>query len=262
MSGFDSDWLTLREPADRKARNRAVLEAAAAHVASGPGAVADLGCGTGSTFRALDPHLRPDTPWTFVDDDAALLARARLLLPPLSRERVRVHTADLAQLDDGVLDTAALVTASALFDLVSLRFIEEFAERMTRRGLALYAALTVDGRIEWDSPHPLDGDIVRRFSLDQRRDKGFGPGLGGDAAALLEAAFVSKGYRVQSATSDWTLDAGDLALQDAFHAGLAAPARAAMDGEVDDWLRHRAEAARAGAGLRVGHRDMLALPPT
>ncbi|BDA86454.1 trans-aconitate methyltransferase [Aureimonas sp. SA4125] len=261
MSGFESDWLSLREPADRAARASELLEAAAAHVASGQGAVVDLGCGTGSTFRALDPQLRPETPWVFVDDDEALLARAHMLLPPAGRDRVRLHTADLAGFDDEIFQTAALVTASAVFDLVSSSFIEDLAERMARRGLALYAALTVDGRIVWDSPHPLDDEIVKAFSLDQQRDKGFGPGLGGGAAVLLEAAFVARGYRVQSATSDWTLGVGDLALQDAFHEGLAAPARAAMHDEVTGWLRHRRETARAGCGVRVGHRDMLALPP-
>jgi SAM-dependent methyltransferase len=262
MSGFESDWLSLREPADRRARDPKLLAAAAAHVASTPGAVVDLGCGTGSTFRALDALLPVATPWIFVDDDAALLARAHALQAPADRERVRLHRADLTGLGNEAFDTAALVTASALFDLVSERFIGTLAGQMAGRGLALYSALTVDGRIAWDSPHPLDEAIVAAFSRDQQRDKGFGPGLGGDAAAVLEAAFAAEGYAVQSSTSDWTLGAGDLALQDAFHAGLAEPARAAMDEQaIADWLGHRAEAARAGAGVRVGHRDMLALPP-
>lgn len=261
MSGFESDWLSLREPADRLARDPKLLAAAADHVASTPGSVVDLGCGTGSTFRALDPLLPAATAWTFVDDDQVLLARAHALQRPDDRERIRLHPADLAGLEDGLVETAALVTASALFDLVSRRFIEDFAAQMAGRGRALYAALTVDGRIAWDSPHPLDEEIVAAFSRDQQRDKGFGPGLGGDAAALLEAAFVDRGYAVQAAPSDWTLGVGDLALQDAFHAGLAAPARAGMDEEVRDWLRHREETARDGAGVRVGHRDMLAIPP-
>ncbi|GGD41641.1 class I SAM-dependent methyltransferase [Aureimonas glaciei] len=261
MSGFESDWLSLREPADRRARDRDLLTMAADHASTARGAVVDLGCGTGSTFRALDGLLAEGTPWIFVDDDAALLARAQALQAPSARARVRLHPADLAALDDGLFDTAAMVTASALFDLVSQRFIDAFADRMASRGLAVYAALTVDGRIAWDSPHPLDGEIVEAFTADQRRDKGFGPGLGGDAAARLDEAFLARGYTVRSAPSDWTLGADDLALQEAFHAGLAGPAGAAMGGKVGDWLRHRADAARAGARVRVGHRDMLALPP-
>ncbi len=261
MSGFEADWLTLREPADRLARDRQLLAAAAAHVSARRGAVIDLGCGTGSTFRALDPLLEAENRWVFVDDDQTLLDRARELQPPAARKRILLHPADLASLDDALFADAALVTASALFDLVSARFIEEFAGRMRARSLAVYAALTVDGRVVWERPHPLDDEIAKAFSEDQRRDKGFGPGLGGDAALALESAFHAIGYEVRSASSDWHLASGNLVLQDVFHAGFAAPARSMLnDEDIAGWLHHRAEAARAGARVRIGHRDMLALP--
>ncbi|MDY8109386.1 class I SAM-dependent methyltransferase [Fulvimarina sp. 2208YS6-2-32] len=261
MSGFEAGWLSLREPADRRARNETLLLAASGFVSGRDGAIVDLGCGTGSTFRALDPVCAGGQSWVFVDDDPRLLERARELQPADARKRIALRRADLSMLDDGLFEGASLVTASALFDLVSERFIEAFARAMRDRGLALYSALSVDGRIAWDSPHALDGAVVAAFTADQRRDKGFGEGLGADAAIGLERAFEAEGYAVRSARSDWVLGRGDVALQDAFHEGFAGPAQDRLgEDEIAAWLRHRAEAARAGSTVRIGHRDMLALP--
>ena len=55
MSGFSADWLTLREPADHRARNPALVEALARHLGGRAVRVTDLGCGTGSNLRALAP---------------------------------------------------------------------------------------------------------------------------------------------------------------------------------------------------------------
>ena len=59
MSGFSAEWLALREPYDRRARNADVLDAVRRHFAGQTAiAVVDLACGTGSTVRALGPHCR------------------------------------------------------------------------------------------------------------------------------------------------------------------------------------------------------------
>ena len=54
MSGFDKDWLTLRESADLRARDPQLLATAIGAIerAAHP-CVLDIGCGTGSTYRAL-----------------------------------------------------------------------------------------------------------------------------------------------------------------------------------------------------------------
>ncbi|EAU42425.1 hypothetical protein FP2506_06286 [Fulvimarina pelagi HTCC2506] len=262
MSGFEADWLTLREPADRRARNPILLEAAAAYALEKIGPIVDLGCGTGSTFRALDPLTANGRSWIFVDDDPRLLDRALEALPATANERVTLQRADLAQPTETLFAGAALVTASALFDLVSSAYIVELAQALRRENVGLYTALTVDGRVEWEKPHALDEIIVEAFARDQKTDKGFGEGLGGDAAAVLDDAFRAEGFSIRSSTSDWLLGADDAELQDAFHKGFAQTARARLDAEdLEEWLAFRASAAREGAMVRVGHRDCLAFPP-
>ena len=76
MNAFSADWLALREPYDRFARNPAVLAAVADAVADLPSLrIVDLACGTGSTMRAIAPHLSPRQSWRLVDNNLSLLAR-------------------------------------------------------------------------------------------------------------------------------------------------------------------------------------------
>ena len=72
MSGFSASWLALREPYDVAARNREVLDTmAAAFAGVAPLAVTDLGCGTGSTLRAISPLLPASQSWRLADNDEA-----------------------------------------------------------------------------------------------------------------------------------------------------------------------------------------------
>ena len=80
MSGFSIEWLSLREPYDRVARNATVLDAvASAFLDQTAISVVDLACGTGSTLRAAGPHLPPRQSWRLIDNDLGLLARASTL---------------------------------------------------------------------------------------------------------------------------------------------------------------------------------------
>lgn len=151
MTGFSSEWLALRAPADDAARDENLLRRAAR--LAGDGLIADIGGGTGASFRALSP-LAPDARWRVLDADAALLSH----LPDDARvEGVEV---DLAA-DPGVIFAGAprLVTASAFFDLASRDWIEDFADRLVASGAALYAALTYDGREDW-TPKPDRKSVV------------------------------------------------------------------------------------------------------
>ena len=85
MSGFSIDWLDLREGADRRARADKLLEQARHWLQSDAAGeseirVVDLGAGTGSTLRAFATgcSAQESLSWHLVDQDAQLLAQARL----------------------------------------------------------------------------------------------------------------------------------------------------------------------------------------
>lgn len=261
MSGFDTQWLDLREPADHAARDPALLDAARAHLLAGGDAVlaVDLGSGTGSTLRAFGPDTR-SLRWRLVDNDPRLLEAAVSRLADFrSVERIE---ADLACLPPRILDGARLVTASALFDLVSRRFVADLAARLAERRIALYAGLNYDGRMAWDPPRPEDEALVAALNAHQTGDKGFGPALGPDAAEALREAFERLGYGVRIAPSPWRLGPADRALRQELTDGFLDAV--ADTGRVDPASIARWREARAAepATCEVGHWDVLALPPS
>ncbi|MBN9063036.1 MAG: hypothetical protein BGP06_17965 [Rhizobiales bacterium 65-9] len=283
MSGFSADWLALREPADHAARNGDVLADVARHVAGRDHlSIIDLGCGAGSNLRgfALSLPARRQS-WTLIDYDAALLkaARERLIAWADETEELgeellieksgKTLTIDFRQADlNADMERIAgwrpdLVTAAALFDLVSPAWIDRFAAALARWKLPLYTVLVYDGREQWTPPHPLDAAIHDAFLAHQRRDKGFGPSAGPDAARLMEAAFSKQNYRVASGESPWRLGVEDAALIAQLAGGVASAAAETglPAADVEQWRAFRETAARApGASARVGHRDLFTAP--
>src|SRR5690606_21752378 len=157
--------------------------------------VVDLGAGTGANLRYLAPFLGGAQRWRLLDDDPALNAAAVERLCDWAaargarcerRERqtwllhgagldVRVEIATLDIASDALrLADGAVVTASALLDLVSAHWLERLArECRAARAPALFA-LTYDGRIACRPETPTDALVMRLVNEHQRRDKGFG----------------------------------------------------------------------------------------
>jgi hypothetical protein len=265
LSGFTTDWLALREPADAAARAGAHVEA----FVSSAGAslqVVDLGAGTGANLRYLAPRLGGPQEWLAVDADPTLLG-ALAARPAPAGTRVRTLRLDLAHdLEALPLGRHDLVTAAALLDLVSATWLARLAARCAAAQAGVLFALTYDGRIEWSPAE--DGDARTRalVNLHQRTDKGFGPALGPTAATEAERTFAGLGYRMRSARSDWILGTESRALQAALVDGWVAAALEIAPGEasvLEDWRRRRNLHLVNGASrLRVGHLDLAGELPS
>jgi hypothetical protein len=265
MSTFSADWLTLREPYDLRARNPAVLDEIAAAFADHHSlAIVDLACGTGATLRALAPRLSARQSWRLFDNDLGLLARASVTPGP-DRAQATVIPLDLnLDLEHALEGLVDLVTSSALLDLVSAEWLERLAVETAVRSLPIYAALSYDGRIVFNPHDAADTEIVAAVNTHQRRDKGFGPALGPDAAKTAIARFESLGYAVVQGAADWILGPDDRDIQLEMCAGWAAAARetgALPLAAVAGWLARRRNAIAAGrSSIQVGHVDIFAQP--
>ena len=259
MTGFSADWLTLREPFDVRARNPNVLKAVIAAFADDRAInIVDLACGTGSTMRAVAPHLLATQRWRLFDNDLSLLARIE------AAPGVTTSPLDLAHDLEGALDGAVdLVTTSALLDLVSDEWLERLTVEAAARHLPVYAALSYDGRISFRPSHPFDATVVSAVNAHQKRDKGFGPALGPGAGRAAIRRFERVGYHVTHGASDWVFEPQHREIQTEILSGWAAAAREnnLPLADVVNWLTRRRDLVAAGhSAIRVGHIDIFARP--
>ena len=263
MSGFATDWLALREPADRVARDAKLIRQLAAYLQDtiAPKLI-DMGCGTGSTWRNLHTHLPENAEWLLLDHDQKLLREAERRIG--RRETVKFQEFDLNHVADLPLKNRAVVTASALFDLASRTFCSTVVDRLANHQCVLYAALNYDGQISWTDAHPLDSTMVAAFNQHQQTDKQFGSALGPAATSYLEELLGAKGYRIDVNPSPWHLDRDSKELQTEFLGGLRQPLlemNAATTSDVESWLSYRlASVNQTGSLCTVGHTDLLAFP--
>jgi hypothetical protein len=279
VSGFSADWLRLREPADAAARDSSLVAMQTRAAAT----IIDLGAGAGSNLRYLAPRIGGAQHWTLVDHDATLLAAAKAstaewaaTLGAHQGPQLRVETArfsarvetreldlarDLAALE---LPRGALVTSSALLDLVSARWLGELALRCAAAEAPVLFALIYDGRTTCEPAEPEDAEVLALFNRHQLGDKGFGPALGPAAPRATEQAFAQLGYRIETRASDWRLEPREAGLQRALVDGWLgaalemAPERA---GVLRDWHRRRLEhVAHGRSRIVVGHADLAGQP--
>ena len=258
---FHADWLTLREPADRAARNGNLIDAFARHLEPvATPLIIDIGCGTGSTLRSLSQVIPAKARWLLVDNDPLLLEEAERRCD--GSTHVEFQRQNLNHLDSLPLEKAAMVTASALFDLCSEDFSAAFAAQLAAHAVGFYAALNYDGRIDWSVSHPLDGAMIDAFNSHQQTDKGFGVALGPKATARLAALLETHGFRVKTASSPWRLAHESAALQKAFIEGFRQPLQdIGVAGDIEEWIAFRLAAIdRPESHCTVGHTDLLALP--
>lgn len=262
MSGFSAQWLTLREPYDRAARNAAVLDAVAtAFAGKAAAAVTDLGCGTGATMRSIAPHLPSRQSWRLVDNDETLLSAAKGAAPAAAD--VTTIRIDLACDIEQALDSCDLVTTSALLDLVSAAWLDRLIASMARLSRPFYAALSYDGAVAVTPVALHDAVVIDAVNRHQRTDKGFGPALGPDAARTAPERFRDAGFKVLEGRSDWQLGPRDRDIQLEMVAGWAEAAReiGVDPSVVEEWLRERRNHVAAGRSqMRVGHVDFFATP--
>ena len=274
---FSADWLALRELADHRSRNVKLSHALAKYFEGWrPVTVIDLGCGTGSNLRATAPLLGPEQFWTLVDYDPLLLDAARerlqawadgaaekdgalVLFKGAKRITVSFRRADLSKELDAVLEPGAnLVTASALFDLVSEDFLAKLVAGVSQRKAAFYTVLTYDGDQRWTPEHACDAAMLQAFHAHQATDKGFGLSAGPNAPDVLSEGFAAAGYTVMEGDSAWRLEEQDAALIAELAKGFADAVAETGKVSPEELAQWRAQ---KHTGCIVGHADTLATPP-
>lgn len=248
---FSAEWLALREPADNRARDKDLLIKACK--AAGPTPViVDLGCGTGSNIRALAPYLPSRTIWHLVDNDPELLEIAKSSVSG----QVLTHCMDLGEISQIPLESATLVTGSALLDLVSTDWLEAFANQVK---VPLYFALSYNGHMNWDPEHAEDEAVTNSFNAHQRTDKGLGVAMGPESPKLASEIFRIAGFETALAQSDWELGPSDQKLQNELVLGIAHAAKEFGLEAAQGWGAERILVS-GKSYCTIGHEDIFAIP--
>jgi hypothetical protein len=267
------DWLALRERADASARAPELAEWARAHLVAGqrpggPAVVRDLGCGTGSMGRWLAGRLPGPQLWILYDRDPGLLAQAGAGLPDRAADGAPVTAqtleGDLTELRPAELAGTAVVTASAVLDLLTSAEVDELATACVEARCAALLTLSVTGHVALSPFDPLDAEIAAAFAGHQRRCTNGRRLLGPDAGPVAVDGFGRRGAAVASRPSPWRLGADQAGLVEEWlrgWVGAACEQQPGLERRAGTYLRRRLDACTAGElQVVVGHVDVLALP--
>ncbi len=282
MSSFSADWLALREPVDEAARAQTLVQKLAeALPQQEPLDVLDLGTGTGANARYLMDRLPGAQRWLLVDNDEELLKQVPDQMTAWAAARnyevfsgpsgmsikatkgtrlLETRKQSLRALDAGLFKGRALVTVSALLDLVSDDWLRTFIPRCREANAAVMFALSYDGRIRCEPMETEDFTIRDLVNRHQKTDKGFGNALGPDAVRVAEDYLRRLGYVVKREASDWRVPPGMGEVQRQIIGGWAeaalevAPTQADM---IQGWRERRVQHVEHGnSRLIVGHLDL------
>lgn len=266
----EPSWLALREPADAAARAGDLVEQIRGDLPSRrPLVIHDLACGTGAMLRWLAPQLPGPQRWILSDLDADLLATLEhapgVVAADGSPVTTEVRQRDVTRLRRGDLGGAALITTSALLDLLTAEELQRLAWACSSPGCPVLLTLTVTGTVGLWPPHPLDEIVGTAFNAHQRRLTSRGRLLGPDACDAAALAFSELGRDVVARESPWRLGSPDRGLTRAWFVGwlgAACEQDPGLEAQTSgSYLPDRLADATAGR-LRVSihHRDLLVCP--
>jgi hypothetical protein len=176
---------------------------------------------------------------------------------------VETRQSDITRLHADDLAGAALVTASALLDLLTADELDRLVAVCAHRGCPVLLTLSVVGHVELTPGDPLDSRVAAAFDAHQRRGTTEGRLLGPNAVAAATTAFEARGAEVFVRPSPWHLGAPEAALATEWFAGwigAAGEQDAGLAAEIDAYAARRlAEAAAGRLAVTVDHADLLVL---
>ena len=266
----EPSWLALRESADVVARAGDLVDEIRRELPVGrPLMIHDLACGTGAMLRWLAPRLPGPQHWITYDLDADLLAgldaAPGTVAADGSQVTTQVRCRDVTRLGNCELAGAALITSSALLDLLTADELRRLVCTCDEARCPVLITLTVTGAVQLWPPHPLDEVVVAAFNAHQRRTTGGRRLLGPDAADMAARAFIELGRDVVTRASPWRLGPATGALTSAWVAGWLAAAyeqepRLAAETGSCYASKRLADAAAGRLWVLVHHRDLLLRP--
>lgn len=258
---FTTDWLEERYRFDVAARNPSVEAACLQHFTqASPINIIDIGAGTGANFVYLAEKFPQHQRWALVDLNPTLLKRARERLKNWAMAkgyglREKKKTLLMRQNDQHIeveflsgsflelprllpLHNYHLVTASAVFDLLSKPMLKHLVQVFHDHRLALLTTLNYES-MSYLPKAPEDEHWIGVYEAHMKREQGFGQALGPDCGSFLKECYAPlPKAQLLSAPSRWQIEPNDIHL----HRHLLA--------FLEESLQEMVSAGYSGKGLR------------
>jgi len=282
LTKFSRNWLQLREPLDKASRSQKISKTLRLVRPQRPIHVMDLATGTGANLRYLCKELGGHQIWHLIDHDKNLLeaipsytkdwaAKNKLLVNEIENKflikgnnidcHIYTQQKDLSDPNKISIPEKALVSGSALLDLVSINWLESLAKKCVRIKATILFSLNYDGHIKL-KPYEQEDELVRALvNKHQVTNKGFGEAMGPTAGYNAIKIFSELGYNIKNHRSDWHIKSNDQELQTMLlDTWLEAAIEIApqQTKKLKNWReRRQSHIFSKNSELTVGHTDIL-----
>lgn len=286
---FATDWLHERYRFDVAARNPKVEAACLQYLARHPNiSIIDIGAGTGANFIYLSEKLPQSQQWALVELNPSLLKRARERLKiwaaakgyavreerqslDFQRNEQHIHVQflqgsflELPQLLQP--EQYHLVTASAVFDLLSAQMLSKLIQTFHQNRLALLATLNYES-MAYLPTDAEDGHWIGLYEAHMQREQDFGRALGPECSDFLENGYAQlPTAQVIRAPSRWQIEPTDsfmhVHMLQFLEKSLLEMTSMGHSGKgLDTWLqRKKAQLQARQLRLSVTHSDLFIAP--
>lgn len=281
-------WLSYRFACDAEARNQGIerkfLEFFA-HMHQLH--LVDVGAGTGANFRYYFDRIKQNQEWTFIEQDPHLIRTSHICLEKFAID----HDYDFQQNDNTVtiatgekkahikiiqgsldhleeltnLQKTDVVTANAVFDLVSYDQFDAFVGKLKKNNVCLLSTLNYY-ETSFIPFSESDGRFLRLYHMHMRRPQSFGIAMGPDCCEEMLDLLHEHGMLIEQECSQWHITRRNTTMQhfllhfieNAIHElNLAECEQQAFN----EWIKEKKEIShRRDLEIYVDHSDIFAYP--
>ena len=281
-------WLEHRYPCDVEARNANIEKKFLEYFSQRERLrIMDAGSGTGSNFRYYFSKLPEQQEWVLLEQDAKLLEACRERLTSFAQENqyqlerktdgyliksgrkqanirfLQGKLEDVKTLTD--LEQLDVITANALFDLVSYEQFDAFAAQIACYQVCLMASLNYyeTSFLPFSS---IDGRFLQYFHTHMTRPQDFGEAMGPNCTEEMLDLLAAHEMKCEQEGSQWHLKRYDTTMQ---HYILHFMEHAIRDlnlsekeiEEMESWLENKQQMSRDHQlEIIVDHSDIFAYP--
>lgn len=282
-------WLSYRSACDAVARNKGIERKFLEFFNHKPTLdIVDVGAGTGANFRYYFDHIRQNQRWTFIEKNAQLIEEAKACIAHFAQQKgyhleqkhsnlmhisagdkqasIKIIQGCLGDIEHLVsLPDADVVTANAVFDLISYEQFDALVRKLKKEYVCLLSTLNYY-ETSFLPFSDTDARFIRWYHMHMKRPQQFGIAMGPDCCEEMLDLLHQQGMIIEQEASQWHITRNNTAMhhfllsfmEDAIHKlNLAACEKEAFD----QWMDKRKKLCRERRlEIYVDHNDIFAYP--